>query len=287
MNPFAFKPLSKTILLTLIASTLSACGGGGEESTTELVYEGSTAPATLTSTGQANDYLSSYEAFSGALDNPTDSASSVRSSYSASPKTLYSMDDQQIGECGGTLSYSGSYDDLYSYMDMDYFADDFCSYDVVLDGYFGRTGYDDDFTMTFNLFSMRDTGNGVNITLHGDVDYLESLNSTKTTTNLILKNNMNDQNFRFENWVETVYTSSFPEELAVSGKLYHPINGYVAVTTLEAMTTDYYGDPESGKIRLQGADSTAYITFYASSHLVEMDIDNDGSIDSEQVYYDN
>ncbi|MDG6778791.1 hypothetical protein QCB44_08745 [Thiomicrorhabdus sp. zzn3] len=287
MNPFAFKPVSTTLLLTLLASTLSACGSGGDDNTTELIYEGSTAPATLTSTDQANHYLSSYQAFSSALDNSTDSASSVRTANATALKTLYDLNDQQVGECGGTLSYSGSYDDLYGYMDMDYFADDFCNYDVVLDGYFGLIGYDDDFTMTFNLFSMRDTSNTVNLTVQGEVNYLESLNSTKTTANLILKNNLNDQNLRFENWVETLYTSSFPEELAVSGKLYHPVYGYVTVTTLEAMTTDYYGQADSGKIRLQGDNSTAYITFYASSHLVEVDSDNDGIIDDSQVYNDN
>jgi len=277
----------KMTLATVLTVSLSACGGGGGSGSSEsaISYDGVTSAATLSSTDQANDYVNTYDDFSDTLTES--SVSQTRSTTTRSSlKTVHSLNESESGQCGGSIKLSGTYDDVREYIDIDYIADQYCNYDSVIDGTMSMVGTDNDFTLVFNRLHVDYPDANLNALIHGDIDYLEGSASTTARTNIILKDYTQNKSFKLENWVENINTTTYPQELSISGKLYNPTHGYVTVSTLQPIIQGS-SHPESGEIKLIGNNSTAYVTFYSASYEVELDADNNASIDDSQVYYYN
>lgn len=106
----------------------------------------------------------------------------------------------------------------------------------------------------------------------------------KSTENYLLKNNKTNEMVKYENFV-----MQFDEEnhvLSYLGKVYDSKYGFVDVNTVEKME---YNDDDThkamGKIMIKGNASTATIGYADDDRIrVEIDKDNDGTVDFVNVY---
>jgi len=269
----------KLSFILSISVFLVACGGGGggsgaSETPDGLSYTGLSSLASISSTSIASNYVEAYKQLNiSDLGNPFPASSS-----SAMVKTPAATESGTItGNCGGEASYIGSEDN--GYIELTFDADDLCSDGTILDGVMTFSGYENNYTIGFSPIRFIIESSNIDYSLSGKFDFTISGNDISLLTQTaIFKNNNNNVSIKVEQWQEVVNTSVSPEQLEVSGRFYHPEYGYVSFTTLEPMEMDGF-NASSGEIKLSGDNSVAYITFYPSSYYVELDLNNNGSID--------
>jgi hypothetical protein len=275
----------KISLISLLIAGLSGCGGSSSGSssgsTVDAEYTGISTPASLSTPAVASSYIVSYRGSSSAV-GATQATPSNATSSSASTRTVQNIDDVAYGDCGGSLTVSGTVDDQTEYLDIYTVSNDFCNAGLTANGRLDIKGYLTDMNISLNGFTA--TSTEINTTVYGSVNYSENSPYITTTITAVVKDNLLNATYKLDNWTEQLNSGVYPNEQTISGKYYIDDMGYVTVSTLEALTLDYYGVADSGKIQLNGKSSTAFVTFYSGSYLVEVDNDNDGSIDDSQVY---
>jgi len=189
-----------------------------------------------------------------------------------------------VGQCGGSVTYDGTYDDETDYTDVEVAASNFCNDQQTLNGRLSIEGYSEALTINFNYFNIRDEYLGSNATLNGRTEFIDNYPNYTVKADIVIQDNQLNRLYMLKNWRETVDETTFTAQISVSGDLYESDKGYVTVSTLEPIETNVDGYPESGKIKMMGDGSTAWVTFYSSSYLVEVDSDNDALIDDNNVY---
>lgn len=211
------------------------------------------------------------------------------------------INDTTNGRVSGTLTMTGSIDDttLTGSITMTYTnfndGDGFTVDGVVtlrVDGFDGVNGIFTDATMSFTSWSMKSAG--VDFTLGGSIRIQESMqgSSDTLTMNMTGRDNIGNDSFKFENYVETtvydnlLYPTGASE--TYSGRVYVAQYGYVDVNTVSpCIYTDPNSDPGSGgPIILAGAGNTkAAITPISTSYVkIEVDNNGDGAYEDKNAY---
>jgi hypothetical protein len=153
------------------------------------------------------------------------------------------------------------------------------TYDLITNG-----------SMSFNLLHAR--GDFGDITSSGSfsviVDIYQAIE--KTTSNLIMRDNLTQRFSMVENMITTaLYDSYFAPSLAevtVSGKMYDEIEGYVVVSTLDVLS---YSVPSSqypiggGPLLMTGANNSSIKVTPISETELSIDVDNDGDGTYESI----
>ncbi|MEA3404877.1 MAG: hypothetical protein U9R28_03945 [Pseudomonadota bacterium] len=272
--------------LGLVVASLAGCNNVTEHNVS--VYTGNTSAAELNSSAVANRFVENYFAVNYSLTVSDLSGSPVytRSTQTRSInlRSVQLVDDTFYGECGGYLDYQGIYDDFDDYLDVEVSAINFCEYGERFDGEMLIQGYPDALSIDYLNFNYRDDYYGTDYTLYGDVLIEERYPLTKVTTNLIVDDNLLRQSYRLRNWQEIFDESVYPSERSLSGEITDSVFGSVEVVTLQPIITDYYGQPEAGQLLILGYRSSAWVTFYSSGYLVEVDRDDDAFIDDSDLY---
>lgn len=282
------KSLLRTSIITLLSGNLIACGGGGggsDDTASSIAYTGSTAPASLNSPVIASNYISTYTSYSSTSSTTT--LSSPASSSTASTSTtasIQSISETLNGECGGSMKITGTGDNTTGYIDVDVTSNDYCNYGIIGDGNMSMKGYSDDFTLNLNTLTTKYPSYNINMTLAGDINvqYTTSLISTYSNS-LVVKDNTANKSYKLANWLENLNLGVYPEQLTLSGKMYHQDYGYVTVSTIDNIEIGVTY-PQAGKIEMLGDNSVAWVTFYSSNYLVEIDNNDDGFIDQSTTY---
>ena len=208
----------------------------------------------------------------------------------ANLKVARSVDDTYVGLCGGYLDYVGFYDNQTDYIDVTARASNYCDNQQVYNGYFYLEGYGEysdygyDLNIGFEAFNYRDDYYGVNYTLNGQSRFQEAYPLFFTTSNMVIRDRQLRKTYMLRNWQEVVDEGVYPENQTLSGELYDGSLGYVNISTIDPLVIGAYDYPESGQLRLRGDRSVAWVTFYGSGYLIEVDANNDGYLDDEGLY---
>jgi len=272
--------------LGLVVASLAGCNSVTEYNVGE--YTGNTSAAELNSSAVANRFIENYFAvnYSLTVSDLSGSPAYTRSTQTRSInlRSVQLVDNTYYGECGGYLDYQGIYDDFDDYLDVEVSAQNFCEYDERFDGEMIIQGYPDALNIGYVNFNYRDDYYGTDYTLYGDILIEEHYPLTKVTTNLVVDDNLRRESYRLRHWQELIDESVYPSERSLSGEITDSLFGSVNVVTLQPIITDYYGLPESGQLLILGDRSSAWVTFYSSGYLVEVDSNNDSFIDDSDLY---
>lgn len=198
--------------------------------------------------------------------------------------------------CGGSVTFSGSFDDTYvdAYYEpiiysmsisfsnysaelYDYNTGYYCdtetlngslSMTVTYDGPVDSSPEMDGMTITINDLSMTDTATGQGQAFSGTLAM--SMNTSTGESSLTMTVNFRDidgQVYRMENY--TVQYDSLDNAISVSGRLYDPVYGYIDLSTPTLFSyaggctdADFNPVPSSGVLQIDGANG-GYITIDA------------------------
>ncbi len=309
-------------LIFVLAILAAACsgGGGGGGGLGGITYDGVTTQAPLTA-ANANEIFSMMwnggmstgsVSLSPAISKSASSGDSKEggivslakglrarltggvSKFSGGTKKMRSavpVNETIPGAVSGTLTMTGSIDDttLTGSMTMTYTnfndGDGFTIDGVVtvtVDGFDSANGILTDATMSFTSWTMK--SRGVDFTLGGSIRMQESVQnrSDTVTINMNGRDNIGNDSFKFENYVETtVYDNLFYPSTGsetYSGRVYAGKYGYVDVSTVSpCVYSNPYGDPGSGgPIILAGAGNTRAAITPLSTTYVKIEVDNNG-----------
>jgi hypothetical protein len=205
------------------------------------------------------------------------SATPVNETYNGSAsgtRTINGSIDSSTGTGTLTLAYANFNDGDGNTYDG--------SVTVWIDGYDWITDIMTDWTMICTSWTIKSTGN--NVTLSGSIRVQERMqsNSETMTVNMVGRDNIGNDSFRFENYVETtvydnlLYPSSASETYV--GRVYVGKFGYVDISTVSpCIYANPNSDPGSGgPIILAGAGSTKAAITPISNSYVKIEVDNNG-----------
>lgn len=291
------KNILRSSLIAIFATGLTACGGGGGDSTSETsntTYSGLTEPASIDSPDTVSTYVEIYQ-------DTTNAAAGLESlsfgtSTPASTSTLASISmkskaasESASGSCGGSATLTDNSTDSLVNLSID--ANNFCEYDyddnrVTIDGFMSMSGTFEPMNMRVVLkeFSMSHPAYDVSTWMDGNMETTQTDQYIETfSTKLTVNSTTGDETYMVKDWKERYYSSS--DEVVLTGRMYHPTYGYVTVTTVENVQMDYYANnPISGVLLLQGANSSANVTFSSEGYYVEVDQNGDDIIDYTNSY---
>lgn len=221
----------------------------------------------------------------------------------------------EVGNCTVPGTFSGSLDVNETTMTVSgsMVFDDFCftilppdpAYGLTMDGTITFTGTCDpvsfdvgsqtcdltDYIMTFTTFNTR--GFGESQTMTGTIASVLSATGYEAELDLLLRDDTANVTYKFKDYIITV-TENSPsfgyDSVEVLGNVYHPVYGFVVVSTLTPV--QFYSDsldspPLTGVVLLTGAipagaagPTTATFTFIDfDNYTLEVDTNGDGAPD--------
>ncbi len=280
-------------LLLGFSLSLVACGGGGGGSSTSssssINYTGSSSAANIDSNNAQN--ITGDSTTSGAVGGTASSVATVNAD-GQTKKTGTSIISQAVvnavenridatdsgtlaatvssntvaGSCGGSETFTINVDSTTNAFNGSMSFANYCDTDVIISG---------------------------SATLSGTIDTSTTRISINMTFNsLLIENKTRKRIFKAENYKivisDNYSTSSF--SVSLSGKFYHPDYGYVMLSTITPL--QYSGSsewPSSGKLKVTEdgtapVDSATLSVIDTTQYQVDVDISNDGSIDSTNLY---
>ncbi len=299
----------RMFLIPAVLTMLSGCGGGGGGSTApaDVSYSGVTTQAAVSS---SNAKALSAEAYSGnqlaselsgigkmavasdgQLSLVQETAAALETSIAAAvtaPKSSAKAVAAAVTVQNAIPGYSGT-----------------GSYSITVDpitgtfsGSFSFSQYKDtstsaamtgslEFSGSFN--SSSGTFSGMNMIFHnlsaikGTASYTMSGSVTSSTSGttknvaitIMLADNVSGRNY----WLSGYTLSLTGSALSVSGKYYHPVHGFVIISTITPLTVSTIdGTPTAGQLLFSGSNGTkARLTFAGSLQTVEADTTGSGS----------
>ncbi len=309
--------------LCLVATTITGCGGsggGGNESGPSLPYTGNNAPAMITDSNAdtlagtalygttANSMALSVSGDSGAQDksnlnmigfaqtlaNLTRTIGAddmAASSYSNAMQTVEIIED---GSCGGSVAFNLTVDDetgLFSGKIV------FSSYDEcfgeTISGQVTASGAVNPDTeeleeLNINFTKLSVTSSLGSETLSGTVSTLTTGPYSYVVTCSMRYQVNSAATCKLDNLVMTFEDYGNQVRVSLSGRAYHPVEGYVELTTTTPLEIDYGNDyPHAGVIEMRGANGTGggatkgVVTFEnINLYSIEVDASGDGSVDN-------
>ena len=263
-------------LLTLalgicIAFSLSACGGGGDESAvtpSSMSYSGLATQVVIDSDNAEEITYNSYE--NGGMGKNIISASSLntetppaaalplsttlgnklkdiltRTTKESSADTTASMtiaaavsSYNETGTCGGTAAYNETTDEATGSFTVSITFNDYCTNGEAMNGSMMITGtMDQSFlqgTATFENLSVTLVATNESTTTTGNILYSLDLNTIdiSMTINMLVQDNATNKVYKAENLLITISNmTSYSTNFSMSGKLYDPDYGYSVINT--------------------------------------------------------
>ena len=317
--------ISAACLLTLI----SGCGSGGESGTSGLSYTGSTSPATLTSNNSAILVGGAYTGGNSGIliGGLTAGLTNYGSGASRRPRSLVlsdalltfihltSIDDTLArpeiaatvnnipsstlhGNCGGSATVNGSYDDGDKTLSLTANLSNFCQDGTTLNGTVGASGQAvvdtqnniNISSISITLAQLTASYSGDSFTADGSMTiapqsgYPYIANNNVLTIDMLLEDNATAKVFKLENFTisQSLTTAASPyADMTITGRYYAPDEGYIDLSTptaIHVMAGD--GWPSSGSLRGTGNNSSATLTALDNNaYRLDVDTDNNGSSD--------
>ena len=198
---------------------------------------------------------------------------------SVSPLTTESS--TELGDCGGSVSYTITINDSSGAITGSFTFDAYCSQGVTIDGVMPISGSAttdvlkikmvfDDISVTSDTMSQTLTSGTATFALY-DTKETETLN-------YVLIDNTSLQTFFISNYVLSITYGATSDAATFTGRYYHPDYGYVGISTLTTLTVPDTALPTGGTVRFSGSGSRADLTFNADqSTLLQLDTNNDGT----------
>ena len=189
-----------------------------------------------------------------------------------------STSDTIAGDCGGTMSYSISYDDQQGTFSGSFTFSNYCYGATTMNGAAEFDGQIDVNTQEFIEATFTfDNLSGGDLTLDGEIDIDFSATPNVITFNAYGQDPNSSAVFWIRDYRITIDEFANYVEIEMVGTFYHPDFGYVTLTTPETLVL-HDGDewPESGTLIVTGAqNSKAKLT--AIDHLTcTVEVDHDG-----------
>ncbi len=232
----------------------------------------------------------------GFAQSLTTVARSVDSSDMAATSATHALQqssDVLIGSCGGTATYSLTYDDATGVFNggMTFANYDDCnggalSGPVTVSGSLNLSTLELEI-FTFKLDDLQATSDLGSEVISGTIVIQQTgAFSYQATCSMLYQINSN-ATCKLENFRVTFDESISPAVITITGRAYHPDHGYVDFVTTAPLRIYYYDDyPNSGVIELRGADGSSgeatlgVVTFNTSnSYVVDVDSNGDGTVD--------
>lgn len=311
---------------------VSGCGAGGGNGSSGLSYTGPTTAATLTPTNSASLLGGAYTGGNSGIIIGGVTAGLTNYDYGASrrPRTLVlagalikfahlaAVDDTLArpetaatvtnipgstlhGNCGGTATVDGSYDDVGKTISISAILNNYCQNGTTLNGTVGASGLAvadaqnniKISSITITLAKLTAGYGGDSFTADGTMSIAPQAGSTYIDNDIVLtidmlfKDNATTKVYKLENFriaqSSTIGTISY-EDITIDGRYYDPDEGYVDLstpTTIRIINNDQW--PSSGSLRGTGNNSSATITAQSNTtYQLDVNSDGNGSVDSTE-----
>ncbi len=295
---------------------LSACGGGGGSSgglTGGISYTGNTSAAAVTLANGEDLVVGAYQGTQAGF-NIGGAASSLQGlptgprsprslalyhalraalehsdvSTAAVPYHAVARTDSEDGECGGTASFSISYDEAGGAFSGTFTFTGFCNEGAILNGTTSFVGTlntitEDiiDATISFNALTM--TSGAESFSLGGEVIIAAGNSSDSVFMDLRIRDNSTSKVAWIDNLNLTVVQDFTYEEISMTGRFYDPDLGFVTISTpvpLRILDSDEHAS--SGVLVAAGANGSATLTALSNT-TYQIDIDTNGDASSDQT----
>jgi len=190
--------------------------------------------------------------------------------------------------CGGTLTYSYTFDDVTGEFTINSTFNEYvdCDDSSILSGAFklNATGWAYDAyaqeyyygsaTMEFTTLTYKEGSESMTMT--GSIAMsMSSATSYTMTMNFDYRDNVANETFRLENYVVTVTEDATGVNMSIVGNVYHPVHGYVSVTTLSTVRINFAdGYPSAGQVDLDGASNSKVRVTFIDKDTYTLDIDS-------------
>lgn len=290
------------------AVALVGCGGGGGGGSTPSVsYVGSTGQATIdagNAAGLAGGAFVSGDA--GASANVVTAASStaqpaqqrsvlvaemlvgavdkidMRSSSSVATGTVQQGSNTVTGTCGGTYSYTISFDDVTGAFSGSLSFNSYC--EVPGESISGQVAFSGQIdlntflftSLQFNATYLALVDNGKSFAISGTVAFVFAGSSATVTENFNIQD-ASGKVYKVQDLIIALTDTGTETQETLSGRFYHPDHGYVDVTTTTFVIPHGSAFPTSGSLTITGAMSTKAVLTALSDGTYTLDIDTDGN----------
>lgn len=316
------------MMTMIIVALFTGCGGGGGGGSAGIAYTGSTAPATLTQSNSGTLISGSYlggnsgvimGGVTASLTNDSTGTHRPRGIMLSQALTkfvrhsningLLSETDVNAavtnipastlnGTCGGTVTTSGTYNDVNGDLSLSASFSGYCEDETTLNGSMSITGQAvadaqsniniSNIAITLSNLTVSYTGDS--FTADGSMTIAPQQGFTYIDTNVVLtltmlfKDNTTSKVYKLENFqasvTSTIGASSY-DDISISGRYYDPDEGYIDLSTPATLRANL-GDewPSSGSLRATGNNCSATITALSNTaYQLDVDTDNNGSAD--------
>ena len=300
--------------------TAMGCGGSSGGGEAGLTYEGNREEAEITADNAQVLAASAYD--SSAIEGPFGAFSSLTDSGSTSvgihgrpamlavsqaletallkadpgavaatvaARAAVTLSDTVSGACGGNASFTIQADDSSGAFSGSFSFNSYCEDETTIDGQASFSGRIDPDTevldyFSFSFSSLSGSGGGESFRLNGrisvsvDADY----DRTVLTMDMLFEEPATDETLWLRDFRISVTERAAYEEIDFSGRIYHPVHGYVDILTLTVFRV-YDGDdyPSQGAFRLTGADNGKVLMTALSNLQYQVQADVDGDDDYE------
>jgi hypothetical protein len=234
------------------------------------------------------------------LTSALNEAKTVSAASSVAPRLLDPGTYTINGSCGGTATVNVEIEEAGGVFGGEFDFHDYCDDDTALNGRStiqGRVDPDTDQLeyFTFRFSSLEGTANGKQFRLDGSLTLRVNAagDETRLTLNLLYEDVASGESLWFKDFTLTVTEGADDgqayQAIAFSGRLYHPVHGYVDVRTDVPFRLEDEDDyPSEGILVLSGADQAAVLMTVISDtqYQVEADLDGDEIYEWGPVTYD-
>jgi hypothetical protein len=204
---------------------------------------------------------------------------------------VVSGSDSMPGDCGGTVTMSGTVDEVTGSFDITAKFSSYCSNEDGLTGSVTANGTikmvgsiqsnSVQVNVTLSNFEFTQSGTGVSATASGTMSMSINSTSATITMSMVMKDETLDKTYKVENLVISMSNmTSSSATFSMSGRFYDPDYGYVDIETEVAFQVDVNGNvPTSGSIVITGKSNTKarFIALNSTQYQVTADTDGDGN----------
>ena len=218
-------------------------------------------------------------------------ARNLHSSNRSNPaKETRSTSGSLTGDCGGSAAYAITADSVTRNFSGSFTFSGYCNEAVTITGSFSFSGtldVDDSFaTTSLALSELTLVTSDRSLTVDGTVTTTASGATVTITSNLVLRDNTTSTSYKTENLVVTLVAATSSASVTLAGRVYHPSEGYVTLSTpvpLVVETGDQY--PSSGTFVATGANNgTVTVTALTNTtYQLEIDVNGDGTPESSST----
>jgi hypothetical protein len=185
------------------------------------------------------------------------------------------------GTCGGTMTYSGSFDNVANTFSISVSFNSYCEEGVTTNGSITASG---SFTLTqtrmdmdFNSITVTGGESG-SIAMDGWIDLTRNLNSMSMNMDIIAQDSVTKKTYWINDFDLDATINSTTATIAMAGRFYDYDYGYVDLTTttdIKVLLTQVH--PYTGVMVVTGqGNSKAKLSFLsATTYMVEADVNGD------------